>query len=391
MTDRLSVRKLTLTGFRNYGLASAWFASDPVVLTGPNGAGKTNCLEAISLLTAGRGLRGVPFPELVGHGANGWAVAAEIDGPDGEMQVGTGLQPDANGVVSPRAGRTVRIDGRSAKSSASLAVNRILWLTPAMDGLFTGPAGDRRRFLDRFVLSLDPDYAAPAAVYERAMRQRNKALETDAPQSFIAGLELQMADAAIAMAAARVTGFDALARTIEEERDTESPFPWAVVTLEGTVEASLRNLGHEAAQGAFLRDLIASRERDRAAGRTLLGPHRSDFAVRHGPKDMPAKLCSTGEQKALLLGLILAQARLVKAQAAGAAPLVLLDEVAAHLDIDRRRGLFQSVAALQAQVWMTGTDDAAFQPFKDFANPQFFHVSHGTIRPRAGAESQANA
>jgi DNA replication and repair protein RecF len=391
--DRTWIGKLTLTDFRNYRSATLAPSPDPVVLFGPNGAGKTNCLEAISLLTAGRGLRSLPFSELARKdGAGGWAVAARLFLGAGEMEIGTGVQAPPGGALGVRAPRIVKIDGSLAKSSGALARVRMVWLTPAMDGLFTGPASERRRFLDRVALSLDPAYASAAAAFDRAMRQRNRALEDLSPPRVLDGIEAQMARAAAEVAAFRHRSIESLAAEIAAERDRtpDSVFPWASLSLQGDLEAKAATESVNEISGCYARHLAASRERDRAAGRTLAGPHRSDLDVMHGPRAMPAKMCSTGEQKALLLGLALAQARLVKRLSAAVAPLILLDEIAAHLDAARRVALFSSIASLNAQVWMTGTGDAIFAPLRDVTKVQFFHVSDGAFSCVNGAESALN-
>jgi DNA replication and repair protein RecF len=388
--SRIWISKLMLTDFRNYRSAALAPTPAPVVLAGPNGAGKTNCLEALSLLTAGRGLRSLPFSELArSGGAGGWAVAASLTAGSEEIQIGTGVQLPPGGVLGVRSPRIVRIDGVAAKGSGALARIRIVWLTPAMDSLFTGPASERRRFLDRLVLSLDPAYAGAAAAFDRAMRQRNKALEALSPPQLLDAIEAQMADAAIEMAVFRAGAIESLTSEIAQER-SRSPgtaFPWAGLSLMGHLESQIGEAPASEIRNTYVRLLARNRERDRSAGRTLTGPHRSELEVTHGPKDMPAKMCSTGEQKALLTGLVLAQARLVKNVSGGIAPLILLDEIAAHLDISRRLALFSSIARLNAQVWMTGTDQAAFEPLRDLSAAQFFAVSDGTFTQENGAES----
>jgi DNA replication and repair protein RecF len=304
------------------------------------------------------------------------------------MKIGTGIQPQ-EGRVSSRAARTVKIDDAVSKSSGALARVRMLWLTPAMDGLFTGPASERRRFVDRFVLSLDPTYAAAAAAFDRAMRQRNKALETESPPQLLTALEAQMAAAAVRIAEARMEAIEALASEIEAKRsrDAQSAFPWSEVALTGHLETQIGSVAVPELEASYCRLLAQMRERDRAAGRTLIGPHRSDLEVVHGPKGMSAKMCSTGEQKALLVGLVLAQARLIKSSGEHVAPLILLDEIAAHLDFERRLALFASIASLKAQVWMTGTDRQVFEPFRETQAAQFFLVSNGAFMPADDEES----
>jgi DNA replication and repair protein RecF len=389
----ISVARLSLSDFRNYAQATLRCEPGPIVLAGPNGSGKTNCLEAISLLTAGRGLRALPFPDLArSKGTGGWAIAAKLFVDGQETDIGTGVQPSPDGIVlSARTSRIVKIDGTAAKGSGALAFIRMLWLTPAMDSLFTGPASERRRFLDRLALSLDPAYASAAAVFDRAMRQRNKALETFSPPSLLDSIENQMAEAATLIAEARSEAVRSLSLEIEGERlrDPNSAFPWAGAVLTGYLEEQAGKCPAPEIEEAYRRLLARSRDRDRAAGRTLTGPHRSDLEVTHGPKAMPAKMCSTGEQKALLVGLVLAQARLIKARNGGVSPLILLDEIAAHLDIARRLALFSALAALGAQVWMTGTDLDIFLPLKEVAPAQFFLVSNGAFQPVKDAESHS--
>ncbi len=408
-TNRTWIGKLTLTDFRNYKTATLTSTPAPVVLSGANGAGKTNCLEAISLLTAGRGLRSLPFSELARNGgAGGWAVAAKVYAGAEEIEIGTGVQAPPGGVLGVRTPRVVRIGGAPAKGSGALARIRMVWLTPAMDSLFTGAASERRRFIDRLALSLDPTYAHAAVTFDRAMRQRNKALEDMSPPKLLDGIEAQMAAAAAEMAVMRHRAIEALAAEIEAERARapDSAFPWAVLSLQGHLEAQTASamektdvpqpdergdFAKAGIQASYMQFLARNRGRDREAGRTLVGPHRSDLEVTHGPKAMPAKMCSTGEQKALLVGLALAQARLVKQVSGGIAPLVLLDEIAAHLDGDRRAALFSSIASLDAQVWMTGTDSAMFDPLRDATAVQFFRVWEGTFTPMNGAETGSNS
>jgi len=390
---RTWIGKLTLTDFRNYRSATIAPTPQPAVLFGANGAGKTNCLEAISLLTAGRGLRSLPFSELAREdGPGGWVVAAKVFAGAEEIEIGTGVKVPPGGTLGARAPRIVKIDGSVAKGSGALARVRIVWLTPAMDSLFTGAASERRRFIDRLALSLDPAYANAAAAFDRAMRQRNKALETIGSPKLLTSIEAQMADAAAEIAALRHWSIQSLASEIAAERDRvpDSIFPWAALSLDGHLEAQACSQTKSEIRDSYARLLAASRERDRAAGRTLTGPHRSDLDVMHGPKGMPAKMCSTGEQKALLLGLALAQARLVREVSGGISPLILLDEIAAHLDAERRAALFSSIASLNAQVWMTGTDSAIFAPLQDVTKVQFFLVSDGAFTPRNGAESGSN-
>jgi DNA replication and repair protein RecF len=359
---RVWVERLTLTDFRNHARLSQTFDARPVVLTGPNGAGKTNLIEAISLLAPGQGLRRAPYPEIARRGADAWAVAARVHTPVGLVDIGTGLSGAS--AASNRTGRTVRIDGEPQSGSGVLAEHvEMVWLTPAMDGLFTGAGGDRRRFLDRMILCFDPGYRTRVNHFERAMAQRNRLLEEGVRENArLGGLEIVMAETGVAIAAARAQTVTALATMIDARRDraTASAFPWAKLDLEGDLEAALVERPAVEVEDAYARTLAGVRERDRAAGRALNGPHRSDLVVGHGPKDAPARQCSTGEQKALLVGLILAHAELMAERRQGAAPILLLDEIAAHLDAARRAALFDEVVSIGTQAWMTGTDQEAF-------------------------------
>ncbi len=361
-SPRVWVERLTLTDFRNHAYFSRTFDARPVVLTGPNGAGKTNLIEAISLLAPGQGLRRAPYPEIARRGADAWAVAARVHTPIGPVDIGTGLTGVST--ASSRSGRTVRIDGEPQSGSGVLAEHvEMVWLTPAMDGLFTGAGGDRRRFLDRMILCFDPGYRTRVNQFERAMAQRNRLLEEGVRENArLEGLEIVMAETGVAIAAARAHAVAALATMMEARRDraTASAFPWATLELEGALEAELSRRPAVEVEDAYARTLASVRERDRAAGRALDGPHRSDLAVGHGPKGAPARQCSTGEQKALLVGLILAHAELMAERRQEAAPILLLDEIAAHLDAARRAALFDEIVAIGTQAWMTGTDPEAF-------------------------------
>lgn len=350
MTRHLS--RLRLTAFRNYAAAALDLDGRHVVLTGPNGAGKTNLLEAISVLSPGRGLRGASFETLQAHGSDsGWAVAATVETDEGPADIGTG--------AAPEGGRRVRINGANARSIEAMSdYLRVLWLTPAMDGLFSGPGGDRRRFLDRLVTTLIPSHSAAVADYEKAMRQRNRLLEDEGDPAWLAAVETQMAELGASIHLARTDSLLHLQTLIEQSLADES-FPAAHLALtplfpEGTEPAS--SAGLESAMMAGWRN---SRGVDRAAGRTISGPHRVDLEVTYAQKAMPAALGSTGEQKALLIGLILAHARLVQLRT-GITPFLLLDEIAAHLDPDRRRALFTALDGLGTQCFLTGTDRVLF-------------------------------
>ena len=373
---RAAVSRLRLTNFRSYPSLDLQAGEGSVALVGPNGAGKTNILEAISLLAPGRGLRRAPHGEFArAPGDGSWAVAAEIaGGEDGPTRLGTGVEP-----AQDAAGRRCRIDGAPVSGAGAFSEHlRLVWLTPDLDGLFRGPAGDRRRFLDRLVNAADPAHAARASGLERALRSRNRLLaDPRADGRWLDAVERELAELAVAVAAARVETVARLAALIAESADAGSPFPSADVALDGALEAELVRLSATAAEDAYRERLGRARPRDRAAGRTLEGPHLSDLRVRHAAKDMPAEKCSTGEQKALLVGLVLAHARLV-ARLDGRAPVVLLDEVAAHLDPARREALYGALDALGAQVWLTGADPAAFADLG--ARATLLSVLEGDVR-----------
>jgi len=352
-----ALTRLDLTDFRNHRDALIEAGPGFVLLSGPNGAGKTNVLEAVSLLTPGRGLRQVPISEMArSDGPGRFAVAARLTD---EIELGTGTTP-----ATPDR-RQVRING--APSSVNSLGERlaVLWLTPAMDRLFTDSAGSRRRFLDRLTLALEPGHATHAARYEAAMRARNKLLADPqgADPGWLAALEAQMAEHGAALGEARQRTVIALTEAIAKLPDDD--FPRAALGLEGWAGGDLAN------------SLKASRSRDATTGRTTEGPHRQDLGVIHVAKAQPAARGSTGEQKALLLGLVLAHAELV-AERRGAPPILLLDEVAAHLDPDRRAALFARLEG-RGQVWMTATEPALFDAIGDSATR--FHVEAGTIIP----------
>ncbi len=337
----MAIARLALTDFRSYPQALVAAGPGFVVLTGENGAGKTNVLEAVSLLAPGRGLRGAALSEMArAGGPGGFAVAARLD--DG-IDLGTGA------VAAAPERRQVRVNGVAAPAGALAEHLAILWLTPAMDRLFGEGPGGRRRFLDRLVLAVEPGHALHATRYEAAMRARNRLLaEPDgADPAWLAALEAGMAEHGAALDTGRGRTVAALAGRLAAR--PPGPFARAGLALEGW-----------RCEGADLAaQLRASRGRDAAAGRALAGPHRSDLAVTHLEKGQAAARCSTGEQKALLLGIVLAHADLV-AEGAGRRPLLLLDEVAAHLDPTRRAALFGRLAAAGGQVWMTGTEEALF-------------------------------
>jgi DNA replication and repair protein RecF len=375
---RLWVERLTLTDFRNYRQVSLEAGPEPQVLIGANGAGKTNLLEAVSMLAPGQGLRRAAYPDLAREPGDGsWTVAARVHTQLGPVDIGTGLAA----AEGERRGRIVHINGAPAGGSGALGEYiELVWVTPAMDALFAGPAGERRRFLDRLILCFDAGYRARLNRFERAMQQRNRLLADGVRESArFEGLELQMAETGTAIAAARAEAVAALASIMIErqERDPGSPFPAAGLAIEGELEADLERLPAVDVEESYVCVLREARERDRAAGRTLDGPHRSDLLVFHAPKQMPARLCSTGEQKALLLGLVLAHAELVARRNDGIAPLLLLDEVTAHLDEARRGALFAEILRLGAQAWVTGTEAGAFAALKEKGH--FWRVAEGGL------------
>jgi len=372
MPHKVFLSRLKLTDFRNYAAVSLDLDGRHVVLTGNNGAGKTNLMEAVSFLSPGRGLRRATYADVTRVGAsNGFSIFAELEGIEGNVEIGTGADTaDENAV------RRLRINGTTARTADELTDHlRVLWLTPSMDGLFTGGSSDRRRFLDRLVLSLDPAHGRRASDFERAMRSRNKLLDDGRfDPSWLSGIEQQMASLGIAMALARQEMLGLLARLIEETRET-SPFPSAALELSGFMDGQFSRPAVDL-EDDYAAMLAESRYRDAAAGRTLDGPHRVDLVVRHREKHMEAARCSTGEQKALLVGLILAHARLV-ANLTGHAPILLLDEIAAHLDEGRRAALFDLIDGLGGQSFMTGTDRSMFSALGERA--QFFTVSDGHV------------
>lgn len=372
------ILRLSLTHFRNYRAASLETRGDRVVLVGPNGAGKTNCLEAISFLSPGRGLRRATLDDVADiQGDGSWAVAAEIEGALGLATLGTGI--DAPGADGAAATRRCRIDREPVASATAFGDHlRMVWLTPAMDGLFTGAASERRRFFDRLVLALDSEHSGRVSALDRALRSRNRLLEDRGFDAhWCEAIERETAELAVAVAARRAETLQRLAATLAQRG--RSAFPSAALALDGWMENALLTEPATAVEDRY-RDLLREgRARDAAAGRTLNGPHLTDLQVTYAPKAMPARDASTGEQKALLIGLVLAHAGLVT-QMTGLTPLLLLDEVVAHLDPDRRRALFDELARLGAQVWMTGADPAAFADVG--AGADIFRVEGGTIARR---------
>jgi DNA replication and repair protein RecF len=373
------IRRLSLTHFRSYRAASLEASADLVALVGPNGAGKTNCLEAVSLLTPGRGLRRATLDDIADNEGDGsWAVAAEIEGALGLATLGTGIDPPAAG--APSTTRRCRIDREPVSSAAAFGDHlRIVWLTPAMDQLFMGAASERRRFLDRLVLAIDSGHSARVNALERSLRSRNRLLEDPkADPHWLDAVEHETAQLAVAVAALRGETVTRLQAKLSA-RASASPFPGAIIALDGWMENALLGETALAVEERYRAILREARPRDAGAGRTLDGPHLTDLQVTYAPKAVPAKDASTGEQKALLIGLVLAHAGLVS-DMIGIVPLLLLDEVVAHLDPNRRAALFDELAALGAQVWMTGADPAAFAAIINRAD--VFDVDGGRIRRR---------
>jgi DNA replication and repair protein RecF len=374
--SRAAIRRLQLTNFRSYRRAEISTGDGPILLLGPNGAGKTNLLEAISFLTPGRGLRRATLDDVAStEGDGSWAVAAELEGALGSAQLGTGIDPPSvNGTLARRC----RIDREAVASASAFADHlRVIWLVPEMDGLFLGPASERRRFLDRLVLAIDVSHGSRVNALERALRSRNRLLEDPSPDPrWLDAIEHEVAELGIAVAAARAETVRRLMGEIESSRDPASPFPSASLTLEGWLEAELAASAAIEIEDRYRASLRAVRPRDRVAGRTLEGPHLSDLAVFHAGKGIPAARASTGERKALLVGVVLSHARLVAAMY-GAAPVVLLDDVAAFLDEDRRVALFDALMRLGAQVWITGVDESAFAALSGVG--ERFRVSPGHV------------
>lgn len=367
MTTELRIKELTLSHFRSHKALNLTLDDRVIAIYGANGAGKTNILEAVSMLSPGRGLRRAVADEITRKPeALGWKVTAILQSLHQVHEVETWAQSGAS--------RNVRIDSKSATQVALGRVTRILWLVPSMDRLWTDGAEGRRRFLDRTTMSFDPSHAQSVLTYEKAMRERNRLLkDNQRDAAWYAALEAQMAQAGAQIHANRQA---ALLRLVAAQAAAETSFPTATLTLihpEGSA-------AFEDAQ-SLASALSANRSRDLAAGRTLIGPHRADLFAEYTAKSVPARDCSTGEQKALLISLILANARALKAEL-GAAPILLLDEVAAHLDAQRRAALYDEICALGAQAWMTGTGAELFDALGDRA-------MHLEVSDEAGASRVA--
>src|SRR5215471_10666815 len=374
------IHRLALTHFRNYRSASLEARTDTVVLVGPNGAGKTNCLEAISLLSPGRGLRRATLEDVADNQGDGsWAVSAEIEGALGLATLGTGI--DAPQGEEGGVSRRCRIDREPVTSASAFGDHvRMVWLTPAMDGLFMGAASERRRFFDRLVLAIDSEHSSRISALERSLRSRNRLLEVrNYDDHWCDAIERETAELAVAVAATRGQTAAKLTEMLNA-RAQSSAFPSAQIALDGWMENALLSEPATAVEDRYRQILRDNRPRDAIAGRTTDGPHLTDLQVVYAPKNMPARDASTGEQKALLIGLVLAHATLV-AEMTGIVPLLLLDEVVAHLDPNRRAALFDELAKLGAQVWMTGADPAAFAGIG--SSGEVFDVEAGKIARRS--------
>jgi DNA replication and repair protein RecF len=373
------IRRLTLNNFRSYHAAQIDVAANLVVLVGPNGTGKTNLVEAISFLAPGRGLRRATLTEVAFmEGDGSWAMASDVEGALGLATLGTGIEAPANEDMTIT--RKCRIDREPVSSASAFADHlRVIWLVPAMDQLFTGPASERRRFLDRLALAVDAEHASRVSALERSLRSRNRLLEEPRPDPhWLDAIEHETAELAVAVAALRAETVTRLSAALAARRS--SPFPSAEIALEGWMEKLLAQHSAREIEDRYRAVLHDNRARDAAAGRTLDGPHLTDLVVAYAPKDIPAADASTGEQKALLIGLVLAHAGLI-AEMIGFAPVLLLDEVIAHLDPGRRSALYAELETIGAQVFMTGADPAAFAEIGTLAD--IFDVSPGVVRRRA--------
>ncbi len=372
--------KISLSDFRNYKSLSVKLEAAPVVLTGDNGAGKTNLLEAISMFMPGRGLRRAANEALPRIGGSaGWSAGIGVNGPSGSLHLGTGRRLEANGNTA----RIVRIDGVNMSGPGVFSQYlRLVWLSPAMDGLFGGAASGRRRFFDRIVTTAEPAHSRRLIAFERAMRERNKLLESPSPDpAWLAALERQMAATGTAIAAARreiAARLNALMAP-GAMASIETLFPWARIEIDGILENSLDMHAAVEVEDIYRTMLCDSRKIDAAARRTLEGPHRADMQVVHAEKEIAAKLCSTGEQKAVLIAVILAQTRMIAQSRDGAGPILLLDEVAAHLDARRRDNLFATLLNMQVQAFMTGTDRNLFSKLENKA--RFLKIKDGAVWP----------
>lgn len=371
-TEKVSVRRLRLSTYRNFQNIELNFSTSHVVFTGHNGAGKTNLLEALSFLSPGRGLRRVSYPDVIlaGSSQRSFAVHARLFAQSyDDIDIGTGFELGD-------IGRKVRIQATPVPAERLTDYSRMSWLTPAMDGLFMGGAGDRRRLLDRLVLTIDPQHARRVIDYEKSMRSRNRLLSDGrGDAAWFLAIETQMAELGVAIAAARLDVIRLLRDMIEKMPEGEL-FPRAHLHIDGLLENELDENSAIDVEEMFLKKLFDNRATDKVSGRTLEGPHRSDLQVVYKAKNIAAALCSTGEQKALLTGIILSHARLI-GEISGMAPILLLDEMAAHLDVNRRAALFDFLDDLGGQAFMTGTDKLMFDSLAGRA--QFFEIANGAV------------
>jgi DNA replication and repair protein RecF len=377
IAENLMIRKLTLTNFRNYHAASLEADARTVVLIGPNGAGKTNLIEGISFFAPGRGLRRATLDEVAfSEGDGSWAVAAEIEGTLGLATLGTGIERPIEDDATNQ--RKYRIDREPVASAAAFADHiRVVWLVPAMDALFTGAPSERRRFLDRLALAVDAEHGSRVNALERSLRSRNRLLEEPRPDAhWLDAVEHETAELAIAVAGLRVETVHRLAAGLADRK--ASAFPAAAIALSGWMEQLVPDHPAAEIEERYRAVLRGNRAQDAAAGRTLDGPHLTDLRVDYVEKGIAAADASTGEQKALLIGLILAHARLI-ADMTGYSPILLLDEVVAHLDPARRGALHAELAQLGGQTWMTGADPALFAEIDDRA--AIVEVSSGQLHP----------
>ena len=380
--DRLAVRRLTVTDFRNHRASRIESDNSILVLVGPNGAGKTNLLEAVSFLAPGRGMRRAKLSDvgrLNTEGQLDWAISARLDTPTGEISIGTGRDPAREAKDGER--RITRIDGAPVKSQSELAEHvAISWLTPQMDRLFTEGSSNRRRFLDRLIYAFDAPHSTRVNAYTHALRERARLIRQGRrDDAWYAALEDTIATKGVAIAAARRDMADRLNRALAADAGARpSAFPGAELRAQGEVEDKLDTAPALAIEDEMRATLAERRRAEGGEPVSVPGPHRGDLTVRHVAKGMPAETCSTGEQKALLIAIVLAHARL-RAADRGVAPILLLDEVAAHLDAERRAALYETLGELSGQVWLTGTDSALFEPLRGQAD--FHAIADGNAQP----------
>ena len=379
----MAVQRLVLTNFRCYESLRMTIESPLVVLTGSNGAGKTNLLEAISFLVPGRGLRTARLIDLARRNNTDseinqcWAVAATVNGLGGVYDVGTGVSEE---VAVEKLRRVVRINGVPARGQSALGEKlAALWLTPDMQRLFTDGASGRRRFLDRLVFGFDPAHAGRLKSFERSLRDRSRLLQNTLKQGKAADpawlnvLEKTIVEKGVAITAARIALINRLNPACAMG---VGPFPSASLELDGVLDSWLRTMPAVEVEDRYRSVLLTSRDVDQGGRATTIGPHHSDLMVMHIRKNAPASQCSTGEQKALLISIVLANARLQSLEK-GAVPILLLDEIAAHLDEERRGALYSEILALGAQAWMTGTDPSLFAPL--LGKAQYFSVANAKL------------